>query len=175
MGQRIRPREARGSFTAGGRIRALLFDDAEQDPDILINRYDMLRSAVNDSAPIIVAGDELIEPLTMFYCRRCGGTRSPVAHSAVNRSRTGRGTVFVLRTLRRVTPAAAPVVTVVLAAPSEPNLGRLPTPVPNQLLTECRAHGVLTIPTRVALTATRKSLRQTDTDGLDTPVPRKWV
>lgn len=177
MGQRIRPTGARWSLHQGLALRAWK-DNGAEDIDALMMRYDMLRGKVNSSPAIVRAGDEIIEPLAIYYCKRCGGTQSRVAHCRVERSRNGRGSIFAVLTLRSVNGAEAQLVPVVIAAPADVDHGRLPTPVPNVIITECRAHGPLRISPQQALRLTRRSLARLDAVPGDTPAgkaPRTWV
>lgn len=175
MGQRVhfarpRPWSMRNAV-------ALWFERAADDVDTLIGRYEMLHSHVNSSPAIIAAGDEKIEPLAIFYCKRCGGTRSRVAHCTVERSRRGRGAVFSVLALRNIADGDAEIVPTVIAAPSDIKAGRPPAPTPRAVVTECRSHGRVTINSRRALRDAQRTLAWMDNNPSDTPraVPKTWI
>lgn len=175
MSQRVRFGRTRSWNTANITADGLWLD-TDANVDTLIERYEMLHSMVNSSPPVITEGDECIQPLAIFYCRRCRGTRSRVAHCSVERSRAGRGAVFLVQTLRDVRAAEARIVPVVIAAPAEIQRGRLPTPRPRQVLTECRTHGALVIDSEQAVGAARRTLARLDgADDTPVKVPRTWV
>lgn len=136
-------------------------DSESDDPDVHVSRYDTLQMQVQDSPPLIVEGDQKIGPLAQLRCLVCGAVIG--ALFVMDARPRGAALAFVAWTQRKpVIDGAYRRVPVVLAAPADPDRGRLPIPVPALMTTTCRAHGSRQVHTERALDVARAALSRFD-------------
>jgi hypothetical protein len=133
--------------------------------------YGQLFEMVNDSPPLVRAGDQQLLALTRVWCgpcRRASRRRGkPVAVvKAIDARPRGGPIIFVLQTQHPGPASGDPwrQAPVVLGAPGD-DLGRVETPCPKSALTWCRAHGPLVVKIDSLLYETRRALQQVIAGG----------
>jgi hypothetical protein len=169
MGQRV-ARSPAATHTTADEFRAQRAAEAAStaepaDAGALTALYGQLLEMVNDSPPLVRAGDQRVGGLVRGWCgpcRKASGRRgSPVAVvDVMDAQRRGGPVIFVLLTQRP--PAGSGdawrQVPVVLGAPGD-DQGRPVTPCPDTALTWCRAHGRLLLITDRLLYEARGALQ----------------